>query len=38
MEAMIYSQLGIGGLAAPILVLAVAAAIIVHHWRRDGPP
>lgn len=38
MEAMVYSQLGIAGLAAPILVLVVAAAIIVFHWRRDEPP
>jgi len=38
MEAMVYSQLGIGGVAGPILVLLVAAAIIVYHWRRDGPP
>ncbi len=37
MEAMVYSQLGIAGLAAPILVLAVAATIIVRHWCRDGP-
>jgi hypothetical protein len=35
MEAMVYSQLGIGGVAGPILVLLVAAAIIVYHWRRE---
>jgi hypothetical protein len=37
MEAMVYSQLGIAGLAEPILILLVAAAIIRYHWRRDGP-
>ncbi len=37
MEAMIYSQLGIAGVAAPILVLLVATAIVLYHWRRDGP-
>jgi hypothetical protein len=38
MEAMVYSQLGVAGLAGPILILLVAAAIVVYHWRRDGPP
>lgn len=36
MEAVVNSQIGIAGLAGPILVLLVAAAIVLYHWRRDG--
>jgi len=37
MEALFYSQPGVASLVQPILVLAVALAILVYAWWHTDP-
>lgn len=37
MEAMVYSQPGVASWVQPIVVLAVALAIIVYAWWHTDP-
>lgn len=37
MEALFYSQPGVASLLQPIVVLAVAIAVLAYEWRQADP-